>query len=1288
MLLTLYDSYGNEKARIEPDDSSTQDKEIQGDNLLKLSFTLYEFVAIDVNDYVDYGGERYWAVEKYVPAQKSTMEWEYSLQLYGMESLIKRFLVLNDTDGESEAVFTLTARPTDHVRLIVRNINDGMDGTTNFKAGAVEGTENVVIDYTGKYCDEALKELAEAVGTEWWFDGETLNLCRCEHGEELTLGYGNGLTSLDRDTADNAKFYTRLFPIGSSRNIDVEKYGASRLQLPGGKKYVDVNVERYGVIHHYEQGAFAGIYPRRVGVVGSVRHEEVKDKDGKPFSIWYFKDNDLPFDPNDYEIGGLVKRVSFQEGSELAGLGTDNEHYFEVNFNSETREFEIITIWPYDDDTQLPGGTLVPKAGDKYILWNIRMPDEYYDLAEEELRGAVDEYNRKHALDVGRYKAPTDHVWMEDTGTELFVGRRIRLESREYFPESGYRQSRITRISRKVSLPGQMDLEISDALSAGAMAKIGDAINDAKNYAGTMVGAINVPDVIRSWESTKASDSNLFSARRTVKEFLSKFEGGVIQGLVTFLKGIAIGAGYSVSEDGVARLAELLTDNAAIDREGNATMISVETDAVSSHHVQEGMDGSGYRMWIDANGVSHLEIDSVEARKKIVAQAIEIKKKTFTSGNLSIGPAGHKVTRVMAMSGQPSYNGGDFGLEGLSIIGMNIFAIPDGSGGYLTVMMESKNTYRVLGTTQGTVASDADITAYKVYFKKSDGELEAEDDMRRGDMVKMQEFSMVTSSGGHAGNRYFWRLCLDHGVERLDDGNLYIYAILSNINAYQTLLDEDGKEIHGWGYDSSVTNDAPVPGDDLVVEGSVNNPDRQNLQVFDSAGEGAPSFTQYADLGKYTDSVSSQYTLADYHYLDSDGAERVQHHVYTALRPSSKGGNVIRAMKILMQVENGETDILTAYRQLSDSVNIELNKKIGAETLELVGIHLGVSEEYPKGYIELNGDTTKVTGDLDLKGRLISNTYVLAEGTFKEGAYDIPFPDDFLGSDNVKAWGTGVVVNGDANSYVFQNGNTRKPGLLILPRYEDSVINGSVEIKGVKQNGLHIVIRNSFNKNFCNWRYMDNSAFTGETLMPGVVVICADPYALDAEYNYLAVNFLTLYTELVNAGNANGAAELRSRYLGYNTNNDGFFVNLGVRGKFIVLMPGQMIELVASVEYDFKHSNVVPVVRWYLSGDDFVPVNCKFSVDYYPDKDKGGSRSLEFTGAIRGVDGDGWNHTTTWAEGDSYVPNPLNICFGSRLIGYDTQEQAHEGPDGSTWIDPRVAVTVTTDENGAPTIQN
>ena len=642
MLLTLYDQYGNEKAELQANDSSTQDKEVQADNVLSLGFTLYEHVAIDVNDYVDFGGERYWAVEKYEPAEKSSVEWEYSLKLYGIESLIKRFLVLNNTDGENEAVFTLTARPMDHVRLIVKCINDGMDQTTNFKAGSVEGTDNVVINYEGKYCDEALKELAEAVGVEWWFDGETLNLSRCELGSAVVLGYGEGLTGMEQDKADNVKFYTRLFPIGSSRNIDRERYGASRLQLPGGAKYVDMGdlVQKYGVIHHYEQEAFSGIYPRRVGVVSSVRSREVQDSDGKPYTIYYFKDNGLTFDPNAYEIGGLVKHVSFQEGSELAGLGVDNDHYFEVNYDSETREFEIITIWPYDDDRQLPGDTLVPKPGDKYILWNIRMPDEYYTLAETEFQSAVEEYNRKHTQDVSRYKAPTDHVWIEETGTELEVGRRVRLKSQEYFPRLGYRESRITRISRSVNLPSQMDIEISDALSSGTLEKIDDAISDAKSYAGSILGAVNVPDLIRSWDETKPTDNNIYSARRTHKEFLSKNTADRAKKKIIFDEGIEAGD-YEAGERG-----------GYIDGQGKGELLTlVVRQLLRSARFVDGFGGEGWQLWIDEQELANLTIDKLTVRQVMTVFELLVEKIRSVGGQIVVSAANGKIKTVEEVGG-------------------------------------------------------------------------------------------------------------------------------------------------------------------------------------------------------------------------------------------------------------------------------------------------------------------------------------------------------------------------------------------------------------------------------------------------------------------------------------------------------------------------------------------------------------------------------------------------------------------------------------------------------------
>ena len=568
-MITIYGNNEVAKASIPADDNSTQVKELQGENVLSLSFTLYEHVVLEVNDHADFLGERYWLMEQYKPEQVSTLEWKYDLKMYGIESLIRRFLVLNDTDGADEAVFTLTAPPREHVALIVKSINEGM-GTTDWKVGEVEGADNITIDYHGKFCDEALKEVAEKAGNraEWWMDGLTVNVCYCQRGEEITLGYGKGLASLGCDMADNVQFYTRLYPLGSSRNIDPEKYGHSRLQLPGGVKHVDVNVEKYGVWHRYEADAFAGIYPKYTGTVSSVRSEEVMGEDGNPYKIWYFKDDALPFDPNEYEIGGKVKRVSFQEGSELAGLGNeeDGTYYFEANFHSDTREWEIITIWPYDNGVQFPNDTLCPKAGDRYIPWNFRMPDEYYPLAEQEFKEAVDAYNEANALDVARYKGPTDHVYVEENNIDLYLGRMVKLESGKYFPKTGFRTSRVTKITRKVNLPSQMDVEISDAVSIGARESINDSIADVRNYIRETSG--NFPDVVRSWESTPASDYNVASYRLTMKQIaekaLSRLAADQAHGLITFLQGAIFG------KDGFA--SGLTGFGAKIDADGNGEL--------------------------------------------------------------------------------------------------------------------------------------------------------------------------------------------------------------------------------------------------------------------------------------------------------------------------------------------------------------------------------------------------------------------------------------------------------------------------------------------------------------------------------------------------------------------------------------------------------------------------------------------------------------------------------------------------------------------------------------------
>lgn len=612
MGLKIYDRNGGLRIEVQPSDSSSQTAELQGDDVLSMSFTHHGYVGLEVDDYVDFGGVCYRMTERYRPKQKSAMEWEYSIKLYGPESLLRDVLVIKNFEGEQEAEFTLTAPPAEHVALVVSALNG--DNGSEWKRGTVTGTENITIDYFGKYCDEALREIAEKAGTEYWTDGTTVNVCRCEHGEPLTLGLDDGLTCIEPATAGNVKFYTRLFPMGSTRNIDAESYGHRRLQLPDGAKYVEINADRYRRKDHYEEAAFAGIYPRYTGTVSSVRSETRKGADGENFTVYYFKDDALPFNPDDYLMAGKVMRISFQEGSDLGGLGDEDNgtYYFETNWHADTGEFELITIWPYKDSaTQLPGGVLVPKAGDKYIPWNIRMPQEYYTLAEAEFAAAVQKYNADHDVDLTVFKAQTDHVWVEDNAADLFVGRRVRLVSDRYFPETGYRDSRITKISRKINLPTQMEVEIGDALGRSSKTKITDDIRDARDYARSIGNSVSLPDIIRTGDTTRPTDNNLMSALRIIKDFLCKYK-----------------------DDRTAH--KLATDKA--------------------FEVGEFLAGvSGGFFGIDQNGDSYLEVARLYARVRAVFEELTVIKTGVLAGKQYITPGGGivctKVEEVTNASG-------------------------------------------------------------------------------------------------------------------------------------------------------------------------------------------------------------------------------------------------------------------------------------------------------------------------------------------------------------------------------------------------------------------------------------------------------------------------------------------------------------------------------------------------------------------------------------------------------------------------------------------------------------
>ncbi len=601
MKIEIHTKEGALRMTAVADDNARATCGIQQEGLLSLSFTAFECVTIEVYDYVEFEGVRYWATERYRPQMNARKEWVYTLQLHGIEGLAAQTLMVNPTDGKDDPIVMLTAPAREHAALIVANLNRKMQ-TTDWKVGEVVVSEYLDIDYTGKYASDALSELSAAANTEWWFDGTTLNITRCEYGDPIPLAYGNGLVGeITPSVASGVKFFTRLFPVGSSRNIDPDAYGHARLQLPGGETYVEQDTH-LGIVEHYEQEAFEEIYPRRVGRVGSVRHETRKGEDGEPFTIWYFTDPELPFDPNDYAIGGLVKQVTFQSG-ELRG------RTFEVNYDSRKREFEIITQWPYDNGMQLPAAPLIPEPGDEYVLWNIRMPESYYRAAEAEFYDAVLDFLRENRKDVAEYRATTDFTVVAQRALDLKPGKRIRLESREYFPGVGFKDTRIVAIDRPVNQPGSMTLTLSDVLAKGRLSRIESDIVQVRQM--TREVQTEFPEIVRSWENTPASDFNLFSSKRSMKEFLSKRLGGTVEAPVRFARDVAAG-GSIVSDDF---------------RRGDFA-------------------GAGFGLYKDENGNAVCEADILKVRKEAVFNEAVINQVTFRIGATVFSNGGCEVTRI------------------------------------------------------------------------------------------------------------------------------------------------------------------------------------------------------------------------------------------------------------------------------------------------------------------------------------------------------------------------------------------------------------------------------------------------------------------------------------------------------------------------------------------------------------------------------------------------------------------------------------------------------------------
>ena len=564
MELKIYDKANSLRLTASPNTSSSVTEEIGGECSVSASFTHTEYVPLDVDDYIELESVRYKVKSRYRPKHKNTQTYEYSVKFYAPIHDAEDTLMLFQ-EGGTTSEFSYDGGPREHLQLWIDNMNRRADANL-WSIGTVITADNKTIDYRNVKCWDAAfgsNGIAATFETEMWADGYVINLCKAERGEMVELGYLQGLTNLAQEDNGEVKFFTRLFPLGSTRNINAAKYGYSRLQLPGRSLYVDKNVDLYGVKEETEETAFSEIFPKYIGTISSVRSEEKENEEGRKYTVYYFKDNGMNWNPKDYEIPDLDYMLKFQTG-ELAGRGTDGS--FQVAWHEDTREWEIINVYP-DDTTQIPGGAIIPQPGDQYIPWNFAMPQEYITAAEQEYKLAVDDFLNTYSFDPNKYTGTTDRNYIEKNNTTLRIGWNVRLLSEQYFGTTGgYKDTRITKVQRKLNDLCQATITCSDEVGTGWKSSVDNSLNSLR-YEVARQAEQYVYDIIKSFETKTPSDNNVFSALKSLKTLLRKDQSDGTNFLLKFgefIDSMIAGKGAGIFPDGRGQFSRLEVRDALV----------------------------------------------------------------------------------------------------------------------------------------------------------------------------------------------------------------------------------------------------------------------------------------------------------------------------------------------------------------------------------------------------------------------------------------------------------------------------------------------------------------------------------------------------------------------------------------------------------------------------------------------------------------------------------------------------------------------------------------------------
>lgn len=276
---------------------------------------------------------------------------------------------------------------------------------------------------------------------------------------------------------------------------------------------------------------------------------------------------------------------------------------------------------------------------------------------------------------------------------------------------------------------------------------------------------------------------------------------------------------------------------AIVDKDGNSEFENVKSRGRVITNSITSTDGKSFSLGIDnKNGDSYLDIDVLRVNKKAVFNELEISSIKNVGGKILLSPA----------SGICSY-------------------------------VEDLNN------------------GYKCYLSVKDYDNAIKNEFAVDDLVIFQEFNIESDLSGNNGNRYYWRRCIEVGVD---------FIVLSKTDA------DNG-------------SDVPMAGDKFSTLGNKTEKSRQNAIIQSSYGKDSPSIKQYSEINAY--SIDGKEVT-----LLSPSGNMFKGDFF--LKTGENVGTEIKATKDEISTKVSNSEMQSAIKQSADSIKLSIkNLPIGGE---------------------------------------------------------------------------------------------------------------------------------------------------------------------------------------------------------------------------------------------------------------------------------------------------------------------------------------------------------------------